>query len=91
MISLKTKMNKEASLLTVANVRKWQWRRVVVRNFQRWLLADLSRSAYSQWSILLKSIFIRLDTLKSTSHPISGIKQLDRNGQQLLPVRRVRL
>jgi hypothetical protein len=38
-----------------------------------------------------KSFFIRLDPLKSTSHPMPGIKQLDRNGQQLPPVRRVRL
>lgn len=28
-----------------------------------------------------KSFFIRFDTLKSTSHSMPGIKQLDRNGQ----------
>ena len=39
---------------------------------------------------LLKRFFIRGDTLKSTSYPMPGIKQLDLNGQQLPPISRVR-
>ena len=56
-------------------------------------LADVRRSEYSMEIKLelSKSFFIRGDTLKSTSYPMLGIKQLDINSQQLPPISCVRL